>query len=295
MHVFLRLAALTIAAAAFLVAQDLPGVDFNGLTAKQKAAALKMLRANDCSCACGMKLADCRVKDPGCAYSTNLAAEVVRQVKAGKSEAETLAALKASKWSHVQEEASAPRKLLGDPVDVSIYGAPAKGAAKAPITLVEFSDFQCPYCAIAIGELDRVLASHPGSVRLVFKQYPLETHPQAALAAAAAIAADKQGKFWPMHDALFAHRNDLSRPAIIELAKQNGLDIKKFQSDWDSEETRETVIRDVQDGDRVHVEGTPTVFLNGQKFNGQITADALGAAIDEELKSKAAKPTVALR
>lgn len=294
MHVLLRPAALLLFAAAVALPQDLPGVDLSGLNAKQKVAAAKILRSTDCSCACGMKLAECRVKDPGCAYSTNLTAEVVRSVKAGKSESDTLAALKASKWSHVQEP-SAPGKLLDEPVDVSSYGSPSKGPANAPITLVEFSDFQCPYCAVAIGELDRLLKEHSRDVKLVFKQYPLETHPQAALAAAAAIAADKQGKFWPMHDALFAHRSDLSRPAILELAKKNGLDLVKFQSDWDSTETREIVVRDVQDGDRVRVEGTPTVFVNGQRFNGQVTAENLGAIIDEALKTKAAKPTVAAR
>ena len=295
MYFILRPAALLLAAAAVLLSQDLPGVDITGLNARQKAAAVKILRSADCSCACGMKLAECRVKDPGCAYSTNLSAEVVRSVKAGKTESETLAALKASKWAHVQGEPSAPGKLLDDPVEISAYGSPAKGPAKAPITLVEFSDFQCPYCAIAIGELDRVLKAHPQDVRLIFKQYPLETHPQAALAAAAALAADKQGKFWPMHDALFAHRNDLSRPAILEIAKQNGLNVTRFQSDWDSTEVRETVVRDVQDGDRVRVEGTPTVFVNGQRFNGQITADGLSAVIDEALKNQVAKPAVAAR
>lgn len=301
MLAFFRRALLVLVVAAFpLVAQnasavkDLPGVDLSGLTPKGKVLATKILRDSKCPCECGDNLAECRVKDPGCAYSTNLVAEVVQSVKAGRSEADTLAALKTSKWAHVQEP-SDKSKLLDDPVEISAYGSPAKGPAAAPVTLVEFSDFQCPYCVVAAGELAQLLKTYPRDVKLIFKQYPLETHPQAALAAAAAIAADKQGKFWPMHDALFTHRNDLSRPAILELAKQNGLDLAKFQADWDSTETREVVIRDVQDGDRVRVEGTPTVFVNGQRFNGQITASALGAVIDENLKNKGSKPTVAAR
>ena len=293
----LRVAAVLLIAASMQVsAQDwanmkaLPGVEMAGLSPKAKASVLKILRETDCSCGCGMKLAECRVKDPGCGYSTNLAAEVVASVKAGKSEAETLAALKNSKWSHLQEP-----KLLDEPVEISTYGSPARGPANAPVTLVEFSDFQCPYCAIAVSQVEAVLKSHPDNVRLVFKEYPLETHPQAALAAAAALAAHKQGKFWAMHDALFAHRNDLSRPAIVEMAKQIGLDVKRFEHDWNSTEVKEAVIRDVQDGDRAHVEGTPTIFVNGQRFNGQITAESLGTAIQDELKSKSAKPVTASR
>ena len=98
-----------------------------------------------------------------------------------------------------------------------------------------------------------------------------------------------------MHDALFAHRNNLSRPAILEVAKQNGLDLKRFETDWDSTEVRETVLRDTQDGDRARVEGTPTVFVNGQRFNGQITAQALGPVINDQLKNKTAKSTAGSR
>ena len=130
----------------------LPGVEMKGLNTRQKAAALKMLRQAGCSCGCDMKLAECRMNDPNCSYSTNLAALVVEAVKGGKSESETLALLKASPWSHVQEA-----KLLDDPIEISIYGAPSRGPQNAPITLVEFSDFQCPYCAVAIGQFELLI------------------------------------------------------------------------------------------------------------------------------------------
>jgi len=256
----------------------LPGVDFSGLSAKQKASALEILRERGCSCGCSMKLAECRVVDPGCAYSTNLAITVVESVKAGKSKAETLAELDSSKWAHLQEQ-----KVLDDAVQIPTAGAPAVGPANAKITIVEFSDFQCPYCAVAIGEINALLKAYPTQVKLIFKQFPLEIHPQADLAAAAAIAAHKQGKFWPMHDAMFAHRSDLSRQSILLLAKQNGLNMDQFESDIDSTEVRETVVRDVQDGDRAHVEGTPTLFISGQRYNGQITVAALKPVIDSEL------------
>jgi protein-disulfide isomerase len=259
-------------------AATLPGVDFGGLSAKQKASVLEILRERGCSCGCSMKLAECRVMDPGCAYSTNLAASVVDSVKAGKTKEETFAVLDSSKWAHVQEP-----KLLDDAVNIPVAGAPSIGPANAKITVVEFSDFQCPYCAVAIGEINALLKAYPTQIKLIFKQFPLETHPQADLAAAAAIAAHKQGKFWPMHDAMFAHRDDLSRKSIMLLAKQNGLNMDQFESDIDSTEVRETVVRDTQDGDRARVEGTPTLFISGQRYNGPVTLASLKPIIDAEL------------
>src|SRR5439155_16065988 len=108
---------------------------------------------------------------------------------------------------------------------------------------------------------------------------------QAALAAVATIAAHQQGKFWPIHDALFAHRPDLSRPSILALARTVGLDMKRFESDFDSAETKKAVLRDVQDGDRAGVEGTPSVFINGRKYNGSLDLPEIRKVIDEEFKT----------
>ncbi len=279
------LAGLCLMISSLLFAQDwktagsLPGVDFKGLSPAQKASVLKVLREHDCSCQCGRKLAQCRVEDPGCAYSTNLAATAVAAVKAGKSESETLAAIDSSKWARVQEP-----QILSDPVNIPVAGAPTVGPTGAPITLVEFSDFQCPYCSAAVGQLKAVLKMYPTQVKLIFKQFPLEMHPQADLAAAAAGAAQKQGKLWVLHDAIFAHPEELSRKGIVNLAQQNGLDMNRFESDIDSTTVRETVVRDVQDGNQAGVEGTPSVFINGQHYNGPITVDALKVIIDGKLQ-----------
>jgi protein-disulfide isomerase len=130
-----------------------------------------------------------------------------------------------------------------------------------------------------------VLKAYPDKVKLVFKEFPLDTHSQAALAAEAAIAANKQGKFWPMHDALFAHRRDLSRPSILAIAGSLGLDMKRFQADLDSVDTKKTVAQDVEDGDRAGVEGTPSLFINGRKYNGALDPPELRKIIDEQLKT----------
>ena len=263
---------------------ELAGVDFGGLTSARKAAALKALRAQGCSCGCDMKVAECRVKDPNCSYSRGLASVTVAAIKAGKSEAAAIAESKASKFG----SRPAP-KLLEDPVPIPTLGAPATGPANAPITLVEFSDFQCPYCSKAVAQISATLKAYPNDVRLIFKQYPLDSHPAAAISAAASLAAHAQGKFWPMHDVMFANRQKLSRQAILAWAKDIGLDMKRFTADLDSESIRKTVLRDQADGDKAGVEGTPTVFLNGQKYNGDLAPDAIKPVIDGELKRLAAK------
>jgi len=284
----LAIAALYVLGAALICAQDwttlesLPAVDLSGLSPAQKATALKLLRARDCTCGCAMKVAECRVKDPNCYYSRGLASVIVASIRAGKTEQEALAAAEASRFAHPPEH-----KLLEDPVEIPTAGAPEIGPDNAPITLVEFSDFQCPYCTMAMPQLQEVLRAYPTQVRLFFKQFPLDIHSQAALAAAAAVAAQKQGKFWQMHDALFASHRDLSRPTILALASAIGLDVKRFEADLDSQEVRRAVARDQADGVDIGVMSTPTLFIDGQHYNGNIRLDVLKPILDAELKHPA--------
>jgi protein-disulfide isomerase len=259
---------------------NLPGVDFSGLSPVKTRALLHLLRNHDCACGCGMKVAECRVKDPNCAWSKGLAAAMGDAIRAGKDENEAIEAAKASKWA----KGPKPPKLLDDPVTIPTAGSPVRGPDDAVLTLVEFSDFQCPYCSIAVAKLNALLQAYPGKIKLIFKQFPLDMHSQAALAAAAAVAAHRQGRFWPMHDALFAHRRELSRPVILALARTAGLDMPRFEADLDSAETKATVARDVEDGDRAGVEGTPSVFIDGRKYNGPLDLPAMRTIINEELK-----------
>jgi protein-disulfide isomerase len=281
-------AALLLAGAALVVAADwkaattLPGVDLAGLPAGKTASALRLLRDYDCTCGCGMKVAQCRVEDPACTYSKSLASTIVNALRAGKKDAAALAEAKASKYG----KAPAPPKLLDDPVPVATAGSPSLGPENAAITLVEFSDFQCPFCYKAAAELAATLKAFPTQVRLVFREYPLESHSQAALAAAAAIAAHRQGKFWQLHDALFANRQNLSKPAITAMASKLGLDMKRFEADWSSKETAAVIARDVQDGDRAGVEGTPTVFINGKRYHGPLAPEGIKPVLEAELKKK---------
>jgi len=290
-----RMAGLLVLAGALLCAQDwksvtdLPSVDLSGLSAAQQAKVLGIIRDYDCSCGCGMKVAECRMKDPKCFYSRGLASIVVASIKAGKSEAEARKAAADSQFAHVQSQEA---QLLEDAIAIPTAGAPSLGPEKAKITLVEFSDFQCPYCAVAAPVLTALLKAYPDQVKLIFKQYPLEIHDQALLAAAAALAAKQQNKFWEMHDAMFANRHNLSREQLLVMAKGIGLDMAKFQADLDSPAIKKAVEQDVHDGDEARVEGTPTLFINGQRYNGPLNAAALKAILDQQLK-KAAPETPA--
>jgi protein-disulfide isomerase len=275
----LLLGAVLLFAQDWKTATSLPAVDLEGLSAAKKATALKLLRNRDCTCGCNMKVAECRVEDPGCAYSRSLASVLVDALKEGKTETAALAAADASKFGHQREQ-----KLLDDPVSIPTSGAPVIGPADARITLVEFSDFQCPYCVKAIHQLEAVMKAYPKQVKLIFKQFPLDSHPQASISAAAALAAHQQGKFWPMHDALFANRTRLSRKTILELATGLGLDMKRFTADLDSPETKKAVARDIGDGDKAGVEATPTVFINGQRYNGSLELTAIKPILDGKLK-----------
>jgi protein-disulfide isomerase len=275
-----------VVAIGLLVAQDwqsvtaLPAVEMGALTPVQKNTVLKLLRENDCTCGCGMKLAECRVKDPNCAYSRGLAAVMVDAIKSGKSTADALAAAKASRFAHGPQR----DKLLEDPVPIAVAGAPVLGPADAPITLVEFSDFQCPYCVKAVPELQAVMKAYPTQVKLIFKQFPLDSHSLAATAAVAAIAAHRQGKFWPLHDALFEQKGRLSHDTIVSLATRTGLDMKRFTADFGSAETRKAVTKDMDDGQEAGVDSTPTLFVDGQHYNGPITLAALKPVLDAELQ-----------
>jgi len=166
---------------------------------------------------------------------------------------------------------------------IPVEGSPSMGPATAPVTIVEFSDFECPFCSRVGGPLKQAVAHYDGKVRLVFKQFPLNFHKNAQLAAEASLAAAEQGRFWEMHDALFQNQKALSRPDIEAFAEGLGLDMDRFRNALDTKSFRDEVAADVKLGQQVGVRGTPTVFINGRRFNpaGGWTSEAVIKAIDK--------------
>jgi protein-disulfide isomerase len=166
--------------------------------------------------------------------------------------------------------------------DIDTTGAPFKGPADAPVTLALFTDFECPYCKQIIPLLDEVLAKNPQKVKLAFKNMPLKFHKMAEPAAKAALAAHEQGKFWPLHDKLFAE-SKLSEEGIKKIAASLGLDMTRFEKDMASPSIQAKLQKDLIDAQSSGVTGTPTVFVNGRTPK-QRTVEGFQAIIDEELE-----------
>ncbi len=170
-------------------------------------------------------------------------------------------------------------------VEVAAVG-PSKGPQAAPITIVEFSDFQCPYCVKAEGTVKQVLDTYGDKVRLVYRDYPLPFHDKAEKAAEAAKCAADQGKYWEMHDKLFADQQALDLAALKKSAGELKLDQAKFDKCLDSGEKAKLVTDDKKAGEAAGVNGTPAFFVNGMLLSGALPFESFKTIIDSELKAK---------
>jgi len=172
--------------------------------------------------------------------------------------------------------------------DVAIDGHPFRGPENARVTIAVFDDYQCPYCARLEPQLKQVLQKYPNDVKLVIKQFPLQSHPQAMPAAKAALAAHRQGKFWEFHEMLFEKQKELNDAKINEIAQSLGLDMEKFQNDVKDPAIQEMINKDIQNGYQVQVRGTPTIFVNG-KLVRRPDFTGIVQMVEEELKKTASK------
>lgn len=161
---------------------------------------------------------------------------------------------------------------------------PVRGDATAPVTIVEFADFECPYCSRAAQTVEKVLAAYPDKVKLVFKHFPLTFHPKAPKAAEAAACAGEQGRFWEFHDALFTDQQ-LEVDAMKAQAVRLGLDGSKFDACLDSGRMAAAVKKDQGVGTQLGVSGTPAFFINGVMLSGAQPEDAFHRIIDDELRA----------
>jgi len=169
-------------------------------------------------------------------------------------------------------------------MDVPSNGFPSMGPSDAPVTIVEFSDFECPYCSRLADTVKKVAQNYPESVRLVFRQFPLQRiHPNAQKAAEAALCAADQGKFWPMHDLMFEDQKNLKIEDLKKKAELLELDSEAFAECLDSSKHEEAVRTDLYDGVRVGVSGTPAMFINGRPLTGQVPYESIVAIVEEEL------------
>jgi protein-disulfide isomerase len=172
--------------------------------------------------------------------------------------------------------------LLMPKVDVSAEG-PSKGEANAPVTIIEFSDFECPYCVRAEESVKKVMEVYKGKVRLVYRDYPLEFHAKAQKASEAALCAGDQGKYWEMHAKLFANQKALEVPQLKQHAKDVGVETAKFDKCLDGGEKAKAVEVHKKAGEEAGVTGTPAFFINGRPLTGAQPFEKFKEIIDHEL------------
>ena len=159
-----------------------------------------------------------------------------------------------------------------------------QGPAGAPATLVEYGDYQCPYCGAAYPVVKRLQKTLGKKLRFVFRNFPLtQSHPYALIAAEAAEAAALQGKFWEMHDLIYEHQTHLKPDIIPVWAKRIGLDLEKFGNDIKYDVVADRIKEDRQSGIRSGVNGTPTFYINGTRYDGSPDYESLRVALESEL------------
>jgi len=169
---------------------------------------------------------------------------------------------------------------------IAATDSPARGPANAPIEMVEFSDFQCPYCLRADPTIRQVMATYGDRIHLVYRHYPLPNHPNARPAAEAAACAGDQGKFWAYHDRLFANQSRLDTADLKQHAVEIGLDATKFDACVDGHTSKTRVDADIRAAEEVGVNGTPAFFINGRPLSGAQPFETFKRIIDEELELK---------
>jgi protein-disulfide isomerase len=169
---------------------------------------------------------------------------------------------------------------------IATAGRPSKGPAKAPIEMVEFADFQCPFCLRAHPTVQQVLATYGDRIHFVYRHYPLANHPNARPAAEAAECAANQGQFWPYYEVLFADQRKLGDEDLKTSAAKLGMDAEKFNACVDSHQSKAAVEADMKDGEAAGVTGTPAFFVNGRSISGAQPFAVFKRVIDEELQLK---------
>jgi len=174
---------------------------------------------------------------------------------------------------------------MKNPITVNVGAGPIKGDKNAPVTIVEFSDFQCPFCSRVLPTVDQVMKDYAGKVNLTFKHNPLPFHPEAMPAAKASMAAHKQGKFWEMHDKLFNNQRDLKADAYKKFAKDLKLDAAKFEKDMKDATLQKSIEEDANFARQNGAGGTPSFFIGKPDGQGNIKGVLLvGAQPPEKFK-----------
>jgi protein-disulfide isomerase len=248
--------------------EGVEGIDISDLTDDEQALWLDLINSELSPCGEPISVGRCAAMTDGCARCAGGAHYLKRLIIEGYG-------------GDAVTERYRARYAAEGAVTLELDGRPVRGPADAAVTLVVFSDFECPHCGRAHPVLSELLRKHPAQLRMVFKHFPLPGHPHALDAARAAVAAQAQDKFWPMHDMLFDNQRALAEEQLREYAQTVGLDVERFDADRNAPETLAVVEADVEEGVKLGVQGTPTIFINGRRFQDPFAT--LADYIEEEI------------
>lgn len=249
------------------------GVDLSKLAESQRSMFFQIINSEPSACDKPHSLATSLRDDDKCRDSLVAAQFVADFLAAGAQTSDVRQALEA---------------VLADlkPREIPIEGRPIYGTKTAPVTVVVFADFQCPHCKAEAPGLQKAVDQFRGRARLIFKHFPLMGHDRAKVAAIATEAALEQGKFWEMHNVIFENQDRLSDEDIMGYAQGIGLEMGKFKASFEAQKGKATVEQDKAHGETAGVDGTPAVFVNGRRANGQyvLFGGTVTGWIDDALK-----------
>lgn len=248
----------------------LRGMDLSGLGRAEKTAFFELVTDVLSPCGEAYSVHRCVEEQKACGQCVPAARFLLRLAREGYSKSDMR---KAFRNRYARETLK----------EIDLEGSPVRGSPMAPITIVEFADFECPYCREVDPVLAQVVREFDGRVRLVFKYFPLPGHPHGLPAATAAATADEQGKFWEVHDALFEHQRNLEPAEIATYLQAAGVDLPRYANVLNSGAPAARVQRDIDLGHRIGVDGTPSIFINGRRYDLQMDLESLRAYIQEEL------------
>ncbi len=252
-----------------------PNFPFGKLSADERAEFVEVAKAELCPCPGSTESLDACLQDKTkqCSIAVGAGVRAMQAIESGMNKTDTLA--------KVAEFVESMNKTY----EFELENTPWKGAENPKVEVVEFADFECPFCMRASLAIDEVMKSYGDKgVRVYYKHYPLPMHKNAATAAHAAAAAHMQGKFWPMHDLIFKNQKSLSQAKLESFAQQIGLNFGKFKKDMNSAEAQARVAADRKEGEMAELTGTPTIFINGKRYMGAPdSTEELKRAFDEAL------------
>jgi protein-disulfide isomerase len=240
---------------------DLPGVDTREFTPREKHEFSRYVSELAAPCkGVSASLAECVLGKRACTTCLPAATAIADAVREGMTREQV-------------QDLYKKRFDATSALTIPVEGSPSRGPESAPVTIVEFADFECPFCQRIAPELDELWEKRKDAVRFVYKFMPLPMHPHSEPAARAAIAAQAQGKFWEMDRELFANGTHLEDPDLDTYARAVGLDLDRFHADMAAPATKARIDADRKLADDLGVKGTPTIFINGREYDAKIDID----------------------